>query len=82
MIIYAEKNAFSVHLIKEIAENVKLADILDVIFNFSKRSMMTECHHPESWVTMSVLEETIKKKTLYPIPRSIKKGQYAARLSP
>ena len=55
-----------------IVEKVYLADILDAILNFSKRSMMTECHHPESWMTMPVLEESIKKKTLYLISRSIK----------
>ena len=41
---------------KSNTENLYLADILDVILNFSKHSMMTECHHPESWMTMSVLE--------------------------
>ena len=47
---------FQTILLKSIVENAYLADISDAILNFSKRSMMTECHHPELchlYVTMT-----------------------------
>ena len=44
-----QKMAFSDNLdTKSIVENLYLADILDANLNFSKRSMITECHHSES----------------------------------
>ena len=46
------------------------SDILGAILNFSKRSMMTGCHHPESLMAMSNLQESVKKKTLYHNSRS------------
>ena len=41
------------------------SDILDAILNFSKRSMMTGCHHPEFLMAISDLQESVKKKKLY-----------------
>ena len=46
------------------------SDILDAILNFSKCSMMTGCHHPESLMALSNLQESVKKKTLYHNSRS------------
>ena len=44
--------------------------ILDAILNFSKCSMMTGSHHPESLMALSNLQESVKKKTLYLNSRS------------
>ena len=46
------------------------SDILDAILNFSKCSMMTGCHHPESLMALSNLQESVKNKTLYHNSRS------------
>ena len=35
------------------------SDILDAILNFSKRSMMTGCHHPESLMAISDIQESV-----------------------
>ena len=56
-----------------------ILDILDAILNFSKCSMMTGCHHPESLIAMSYLQESTKKKTLHPTSRSIENMPYSCR---
>ena len=60
---------FKGHCIKVDAFSL-FSDILDAILNFSKCSMMTGCHHPESLMAMSNLQESVKKKTLYHNSRS------------
>ena len=39
--------------------------------NFSKYSLMTGCHHPESLMAMSKLQESVKKKLYTTIPGQV-----------